>query len=126
MTANMSIKENKIMQEEIRQEEEIQEPKIIKCKCKPCFNFQSVEFEYEVSTKEDIEDMMAIYKLFLDGLQNIAPVQTVVKPEAPEKKMELATEKQVELAKKIGLKLPKVCSKEDAQRLIKEHLEARK
>ena len=112
------------MQEEIRQEEEIQETKIIKCKCKPCFNFQSVEFEYEVSTKEDIEDMMAIYKLFLDGLQNIAPVQTVAKQ--PEKQVELASEKQVELAKKIGLKLPKDCSKEDAQRLIKEHLEALK
>ena len=120
----MSIKEIKNMKEEIRQEEEIQEEtKIIKCKCKPCFNFQSVEFEYEVSTKEDIEDMMAIYKLFLDGLQNIAPVQTVAKQ--PEKQVELASEKQVELARKIGLKLPKDCSKEEAQKLIKDFLAER-
>ena len=71
-------------------------------KCKPVYNFQSVEFEMEINSPDDTEKMFIIYKEILDGLQKIAvdqpsPTKAPVKP-----KEEMATPKQVECLVNLG------------------------
>ena len=71
-------------------------------KCKPVYNFQSVEFEMEINTPDDTRKMFIIYKDILDGLQKIAvdqpaPTKAPVKP-----KEEMATPKQVECLVNLG------------------------
>lgn len=85
-------------------------------KCKPCYNFQSVEFEYSCAPSE-IPQMMEIYKMIIDELQKIAPEQIGSK-QAPSKPVEMATENQYKLMKKLGIEWSKPMSKEEARKVI--------
>ena len=85
-------------------------------KCKPCYNFQSVEFEYNCAPSE-IPQMMEIYKMIIDELQKIAPEQIGSK-QAPSKPVEMATENQYKLMKKLGIEWSKPMSKEEARKVI--------
>ena len=87
-------------------------------KCKPVYNFQSVEFEYEIheGNKNDIEAMFMIYKQMLDGLQNAAVEQPalakpVAKPQ-PQKE-EMASAGQVKWLVSLGV------SEEEAKAMTK-------
>ena len=86
-------------------------------KCKPCYNFQSVEFEYTIDTPEEIDTMMNIYNMILQNLISIAPNQEAKEPEVKE---EPASEKQLELMKKLKITAPENCTKEQARVLIAE------
>lgn len=88
-------------------------------KCKPCYNFQSVEFEFE-GTKYDLDELMEVYSLVLQMLKAIAPDQANGKPVVKEP----ATDKQLTLLKKLGVKFDKFISKEEARKLIKEAMDS--
>ena len=46
-------------------------------KCKPVYNFQSVEFEYEIDPKNEntIIEMFTVYRTILLYMKNVAPEQ---------------------------------------------------
>ena len=101
---------------ELNMSDEINEEKTLILKCKPTYNFQSIEFEWEIRNPEDQEYMFAIYKELLDGLISIAPNQE----KADE--IEPATEKQLEILNKFKIKHKANVSKEEANKLIQKSL----
>lgn len=88
-------------------------------KCKPCYNFQSIEFEYE-GTEDDLPHMMELYGTIVQMLQDIAPEQ--VGSKMPPK--EPATENQIKLLKKLGVNFSKNLSKDEARKLIAKEMSA--
>lgn len=40
-------------------------------KCKVVYDFQSLEFDYEVNSAEDIREMFALYRSLLEGLKQL-------------------------------------------------------
>lgn len=83
-------------------------------KCKPVYSFQSVEFEYEVNSPEDMEAMFLIYKQMLDGLQKVAVEQpALAKPVPAKPKEELATQGQVNCLINLGF------DEQEARRMTK-------
>lgn len=89
-------------------------------KCKPTYNFQSVEFEF-YGRVEDIPHMVEVYQAVLNELMRIAPEQPT-KTVAPA--AELATAKQREILDKFHLKYKSNITKQEAQELIKQSIEA--
>lgn len=87
-------------------------------KCKPTYNFQSVEFEYQ-GDLETLEDMFTIYKAVLNELMILAPEQPtkLIQP------IEMATAKQKEIMDRFGIKYKSTVTKAEAQELIKKNLE---
>lgn len=106
--------------EELKCNEEFGEI-VTKVKCKPTYNFQSVEFEWEVRCPEDVEGMFEVYKVLLEGLIRVAPSQ----PGQPAE-VEPATEKQLEILKKFKIPHKANISKEEAGKLIKKNIEKNK
>ena len=92
---------------------------LIRFKCKPVFNFQSVEFEYECDL-EHIPAMFEVYKAVLNELMTFAPEQNA-KASAP---VELATPKQREIMDKFHLKYKSNITRAEAQELIKKSIDA--
>lgn len=70
-------------------------------KFKPVFNFQSVEFEYEVTTTEELTDAFRWYEAILKGLQEVAVDQPG--PVKAQPKEAMASDKQVVTLKKLGV-----------------------
>lgn len=101
------------------------ENKIIKLRCKPTFNFQSIEFEYDVeeNNSESITNCMKIYKELIDALIAVAPEQESVKKPVRKIVSEPATEKQIAIMEKFGIKFKDTISKSEAQALIKSSIE---
>lgn len=86
-------------------------------KCKPCWNFQSVEFEYE-GEKEDLPKIMDLYSDVLSRLMLISPEQ---KKDAPAVK--LASDKQKEIMRKFDIPFTIKTTSEEAQKLIQESID---
>ena len=103
--------------EELEEIEPEIQSKTFKVKCKPTYNFQSIEFEWEINSPLDQEYMFEVYKDLLEGLIRIAPNQ----PEKTEE-VELATEKQLEILKKFKIPHKANVSKEEANKLIQKSL----
>jgi len=87
--------------------------------CKPVFNFQSVEFDFE-GDEDDIPEMMRIYAKVMKELSKIAIAQPgqkfTVSEDAP-------TEKQIEILKRFNIKYnPDTITKKQAQQLINDNL----
>ena len=79
-------------------------------KFKPVYNFQSVEFEYEIESEEDLDKAMFWFKTILEKMQDIAPDQPApTKAAAPKEPM--ATDKQIATLKKLGV------AEQDAKKL---------
>ena len=87
-------------------------------KCKPVWQFQSVEFDYTVNNPKDLADMFELYEKVLKGLMDFAPDQQkqVVNREPP------ATEKQREIMRINGIPFTALTTKSEAQRLIEKSL----
>ena len=101
--------------------------KAIVCKCKPTYNYRSIEFEY-VLTPENRGDMYRLYKDFLFFLQATAPEQDT-KGRAPKKskvKEKLATEKQREVMKKYFIPFDDETTLKEAQEKIQQALDVKK
>lgn len=86
--------------------------------CKPTYNFQSIEFDFDGSV-DDIPTMMEIYKALLNQLMAVAPAQPTATPAR-----DLATDKQKEIMNKFGIKYKSTTTREEAQTLIKASIEA--
>ena len=86
-------------------------------KCKPTYNFQSIEFEYTCS-KDELEEMFELYKALVNGLMAIAPAQPSAIPAK-----ELASARQKEIMDKFGIKYKASTTREEAQALIKESID---
>ena len=115
------------------------EPKPLVLKCKPVYNYQSIEFEYEVRNGDDIADMFELYGQLLDGLMEKAPEQPAparatpvkapkvkdLKP-IPEPKEPLATEAQLRILNDFHIPHSRNVTKAQAQKLIRESVERAK
>ena len=94
-------------------------------KCKPTYEFQSVEFEWVANNDEELDRMFELYSTVLNKLQEIAPKQTPTRVmKAP--KQDKASDKQLDYMDSLGIKHPKNCSKALASKLIEDHFNSLK
>lgn len=84
-------------------------------KCKPVYLFQSIEFDWDVKSPKDLEEMFGMYERILKGLIRIAPEQQkqTVNREPP------ATTKQKEIMKAYGIPFTSTTTMSEASALIK-------
>ena len=93
-------------------------------KCKVVYDFQSIEFEYEVNNEVDMENMFITYKQFLEGLKTLG--DEIPNPNKNAKKTpvkeEMATSGQIKFL--VGMGFPeeqvKKMTKKQAWEQIKE------
>lgn len=90
-------------------------------KCKPTYQFQSIEFDYPVQTPDDLPKMFDVYNRVLKGLMEIAPIQENKPAKASEP---LATEKQKSIMDRFGIKYNNNTTAKEAQKLIQASIEA--
>ena len=90
------------------------DPKIT-FKCKPTYQFQSIEFEVSASI-EEIPTMVELYKKVLDELIKISPEQEKKAKTLPSEP--LATENQKKTMDKFGIGYGPDITKKQAQALI--------
>lgn len=101
------------------EEREAYENTEIVFKCKPTYNFQSIEFEYKVNPFYGLNELFDVYKAVLEGLTELAPDQ----PGQMVKEVgEPATEKQLEILKKFKIPYRKGVTKQEAQKLISDSM----
>lgn len=87
-------------------------------KCKPVWQFQSVEFDYNVNTPKDLEDMFGLYEKVLKGLMDFAPEQQ----KATVNREPLASERQRQIMKTNGIPFTSTTTRSEAQRLIEKSM----
>ena len=84
-------------------------------KCKVVYDFQSLEFDYEVNNEEDKRNMFALYRELLEGLKQLG--DEIPNPNKNAKKQpvkeEMATAGQVKFLVNMGF------SEEEAKRMTK-------
>lgn len=84
-------------------------------KCKVVYDFQSLEFDYEVNNAEDKKDMFALYRSLLEGLKQLG--DEIPNPNKNAKKQpvkeDMATAGQVKFLINMGF------SEEEAKRMTK-------
>ena len=85
-------------------------------KCKPCYQFQTIEFDFVTYRFDDLEAMKGLYKKCLEILMEIAPEQQKKVPEA------LATEKQRQIMKINDIPFTAQTTAKEAQTLIEESI----
>lgn len=85
-------------------------------KCKPTFLFQSVEFEWDVKSTKDLDEMFDMYDRVLKGLIRISPEQS--KNQTVVSKDPLATPGQKSTMDKFGIPYGPDTTKKQAQALI--------
>ena len=88
-------------------------------KCKPCWQFQSVEFEVE-GEREDIPKIMDLYSEVLSKLMLISPEQ---KKDPTTQAIKLASDKQKEIMRKFDIPFTLQTTAEQAQKLIQESID---
>lgn len=91
-------------------------------KLKPCWNFQSIEFEMEVDL-DDNESLDALEKAYSDVLKRLARATAIA---LQEEKPVLASEKQKQIMKAHGIKFDDKTTNEEAQKLIQSSIEKAK
>ena len=99
----------------------------IMIKCKPVYNFQSLEFEYiiDLDNEESFNEMFDFFDKMLTGLQAIAPEQQKVQGVAPKSvkpKEPMSTENQQNYLLGLGVPIEesKRMTKKEASNMIKE------
>ena len=84
-------------------------------KCKVVYDFQSLEFDYEVNNEEDKRNMFALYRELLEGLKQLG--DEIPNPNKNAKKQpvkeEMATAGQIKFLVNMGF------SEEEAKRMTK-------
>ena len=84
-------------------------------KCKVVYDFQSLEFDYEVNNEEDKRNMFALYRELLEGLKQVG--DEIPNPNKNAKKQpvkeEMATAGQIKFLVNMGF------SEEEAKRMTK-------
>lgn len=98
------------------------EPKFIaRLKCKPTYNFQSIEFDWDLTTENRVE-MFELYGQLLDYLMDVAPDQPEQKKGKKVKQEELATEAQLNTLKRFHIPYRELITKKEASKLLAENL----
>ena len=99
--------------------------RLIRFKCKPTYNFQSVEFEYE-SDLNHLGEMFEIYKAIVNELMIIAPEQPAKQVEKVSRKVEPAvempTKRMYEVMDHFGIKYTSKTTKAEASKLISDNM----
>lgn len=88
-------------------------------KCKPVYNFQSVEFDYTVNGPDDLAPMFELFSKIVKGLQGLAPEQT----KATVNREPLASEKQRQIMKANGIPFTASTTRSEATALISKSME---
>lgn len=101
----------------------------MKIHCKPCYNFQSVEFDFDVGEDEKpdpakVSTMLGLYKALVEALMDIAPEQGTAKPRQAQPREELATQKQLAILDKFGIRHDANITRKEASRLIDESIQS--
>lgn len=95
--------------------------------CKPVYNYQSVEFDWQIdmcNPEPDLERMEKVYSLMLEMLVRVsqnAPQKEANKPAAPVE--ELASEKQKEILRNFHIDFKEPLTKKQAHALIKKSMD---
>ena len=94
-------------------------------KCKPTYQFQSIEFDWEIIPEADediqLQDMFKTYEKVLKGLMKIAPVQDP--KQQPKPAEPLATERQKKIMDNHGIKYTEKTTQKQAYELIKKSMD---
>ena len=103
-------------------------PRILRVHCKPVFNYQSVEFDWELSDDSfgnfDFSEMEHFYSEMLQMLVRVsqnAPQAEAKKTAAPVE--ELASEKQKEILRNFHIDFKEPLTKKQAHALIKKSMD---
>ena len=93
---------------------------MLKVKCKPTFNFQSIEFETEIdeTNPRDFEQLKTLYSSFVQILKDVAPTQE----ETPKGSEKLASPAQLSILDRFNIPYNKGITAMDAGRLIEENM----
>lgn len=105
-------------EEQLFWDEVERDEKTFNFKCKPTYQFQSIEFDFR-GTKDDIPEMVEMYNQVLQELMKIAPAQEKGSVQVSN----LATDKQKETMKRFGIKFAPTTTREEAQRLIQKSID---
>lgn len=95
--------------------------------CKPVYNYQSVEFDWDIhigNEEEDLADMEHLYTMMLEMLVRVsqnAPQKDVSKPVQPQE--ELASEKQKQILRDFHIEFKEPLTKKQAHALIKKSMD---
>lgn len=89
-------------------------------KCKPVYQFQSIEFDYEITDKRDLPKLFDLYTEVLNGLMLIAPDQKKELTQQTVKVVKLASERQREIMRKFDIPFTLETTSDEAQKLIQE------
>ena len=101
--------------------------KVYRFHCKPVYNYQSVEFDFDVRSDNLTEDMVSLetnYKVILEMLIRVsqnAPQKDISKPVAPVE--EPASEKQKEILRNFHIDFKPDITKKQAHALIKKSMD---
>ena len=96
---------------------------MLKFKCKPCWNFQSVEFEVEIEDKSKLPEVMDLYSDVLSRLMLISPEQ---KKDNNVPAIKLASDRQKEIMQQYNIPFTIKTTAEEAQKLIQESIDKNK
>ncbi len=93
---------------------------MLKVKCKPTFNFQSIEFETEIdeNNANDYAWLKTIYSNFVQILKDVAPAQE----ETPKGSEKLASPAQLAILDRFNIPYNKGITAMEAGRLIEENM----
>lgn len=117
--------------------EQVKNARPIIMKCKPCFNFQSIEFEYEVRDNDDMQKMFDNYRFVLDWLIDNSPeveqnnyhkqkVSKNVQKQAKNADDKLATDAQKRIMEEYGISYNCNTTLKQAQEKIKNSIANKK
>ena len=105
----------------------MEEPPHFTVHCKPVYNYQSVEFDFDVRygvEEQDLKLMEDLYSKMLEMLVRVsqnAPQKEAGKPSAPVE--ELASEKQKEILRNFHIEFKEPLTKKQAHALIKKSMD---
>ena len=91
-------------------------------KCKPVYNFQSIEFEF-IGSKEDIPAMMEVYQEVLKNLMAISPEQPNAKAPIQRADIIKPSPRQYEIMDSFGIPYTDRTTRAEATKLITESIE---
>jgi hypothetical protein len=110
------------MEKKINNFDEILLKEVYSFKCKPVYNFQSIEFEF-VGGKDDIPQMIDLYQEVLKNLMAISPEQPNTKAPIQRANIIKPSPRQYEIMDSFGIPYNDMTTREQASKLITESME---
>ena len=101
--------------------------RVLRVHCKPVYNYQSVEFDWDIHVETAAEDWKILEDIYSKALEMLvrvsqnAPQKDVSKPVAPVE--ELASEKQKQILRDFHIEFKEPLTKKQAHALIKKSMD---